>query len=359
MLQSQPSEQLRDLIRDLRARTFPLSHKTNTRTWTWTTPQTPEQYKSKTNTVEASANDSIHSDFDAVHATPKTAAPTSTSQGHEAIGDAYGIPTPLTATDVSADRLPKHSPVHPIPSLTSPINNANRPELRELLPPPLPGATKRHITSEPSPLAQSPKRQRILLAEPRNLPQAKSTVKPSRHFENQGPQLLPMSPGGPALGLSEDKPTSGEKTDVDRVSVRQSKGAGLRINTQAAESAAPLRPKNEPTRGEKLYADYVKNHEEFRRELENLNRELCAANKRADMAELRAAQAQEAANKGHQANFANFKRLKELEEVYKADVQSKERRNRFLERKFDEQERELRTLRMRCATLKEVVDEPK
>ena len=274
MLQSQPSEQLRDLP----ARTFPLSHETNTRTWIWTTPKTPEQYESKTYTVKASANDSIHSDFDAVHATPKTAAPTLTSQGHEAIGNACGIPTPLTATDFSADRLPKHSPVHPIPSLTSPINHANRPELRELLPPPLPGATKRHITSEPSPLAQSPKRQRILLREPRNLPQAKTTVKPSRHFENQGPQLLPMSPGSPALSLSENGPTSGEKMDVDRVSVRQSKGAGLRINTQAAESAAPLRLKNELTRGEKLYVDYVKNYEEFCREFENLNWELCAAN---------------------------------------------------------------------------------
>ena len=354
MLQSQPSEQLRDL----RAHTFPLSHEANARTWTWTTPETPDQYESRTDTIVASANDSIHSDFDAVHATPKTAAPTSTSQGHKAISNAYGIPTPLTATDLSAEGLPGQSPVHSMCSLTSHNNTANTPELEKLLPPPLPGAKKRQISSETSPLAQSPKRQRVLPPETTNLPQAKTAVGPSRHLEDQGPQLLPMSPEGRALSLSEHGSTSGAKMDVDRVNVRQSKGAELRINTRAAESAAPLRPKNEPTRGEQLYADYVKNHEAFRKGLDNLIQELCAANQRADVAELQAVQAQEAANKGYQANFANFKRLKELEESYKADVQSKERRNRMLERKFDEQERELRTLRIRCATLKETMDEP-
>ena len=360
MLKSQLSEQLRDP----RAHTVLVSHEPAA--GTWTTPKTPagyesktdtvvaeipEQYQNTTHTIVASANDSIHSDFDTVHATPTTAAPTSTSQGHEAIGNAYGIPTPLTATDFSADRLPGQSPVHPIRSLTSPKNHANRPEVRKLLPPPLPGAKKRQISSVPSPLAQSPKRQRILPPELSNLPQAKTAVGLSRNLENEIPQLLTMSPGRPALSLPEDRPTSGEKMNVDRVSVRQSKGAGLRINTEAAKSAAPLQPKNEPTRGEKLYADYVKTHKVFRRELENLIDELCTANERADAAGLRAVQAQEAANKGYQANYANFKRLKELEESYKADVQSKERRNRLLERKLDEQERELKALRIRCATI--------
>lgn len=109
----------------------------------------------------------------------------------------------------------------------------------------------------------------------------------SRHPREQGPQHLPASAESLALSLPANKTKSGEKKSGDDVGKCGAKVPGLRINTKAAEPAALATPREEPTPGERLYADYVESHNEFRRELDNLARERDAAKKRAETAELR------------------------------------------------------------------------
>lgn len=178
-------------------------------------------------------------------------------QGHDAIGNAYSLPTPLTARGFIAGRSPGKSPANPIHPLASPAKDANR-QLRPFLASPLSGAKKRWVPCESSPLAPGPKRQRMLPLELANSPQAKTATGLSRRSEKEGPQSLPLLTGDSTLSLSRNRPIFGEKMDVNNVGVRQSKGAGLRINTQVAELAAPLPPEIEPTHGEKLIADYVR-----------------------------------------------------------------------------------------------------
>ena len=168
----------------------------------------------------------------------------------------------------------------------------------------------------------------MLPSEPENLLQTKTAVIPSRQSEKQGPQISPASAEGSTLSLSKDGPLFGEKMNEHHVGARQSQEAGLKINTQVAESAAP------PTPGDKLYADYVNTHDEFRRELDNLARALTAANKRADTAELRI---QKAENKLYQANNVGFAKLKIQEEL--------------LRKESEKQHRECKSLRIRCDAL--------
>ena len=141
-----------------------------------------------------------------------------------------------------------------------------RPKLRPLPPLPLSGTKKRPILLETSPQAPSPKRQRFLPSEAANLPQAKIATGPSRRLGKLGPEIPRVVPEGSALNLSLNRPTFDEKMDGDHAGVRQSKGTELRINTQVAQSAAPLPPRTEIIGEEELYtvaADFVTNHEEF------------------------------------------------------------------------------------------------
>lgn len=109
-----------------------------------------------------------------------------------------------------------------------------------------------------------------------------------------------------------------ESMDGNHTGTRQSKGAGLRIDTKAAEPAAPPMPEKEPASAEKLFADYATTHKEFRKELDNLAQKLKNANKRADAAELRSRQAE---NKVYQANNAGFAQLKLQGDNYQKEIQ--------------------------------------
>lgn len=188
------------------------------------------------------------------------------------------------------------------------------------------------MPSIPSPLSQSSKRQRVLSrpvlpSQEVSLLHVKMEADPSPQSQNQRPQIPPASVEGSALSLSRHEPMSGEKIDGNHAGVRHSKGAGLRINTKVAELAAPLLLGNETTSGEKLYADYVKTHDEFRRELDNLAHELDAANKRADAAELRSKKAE---NMVYQANNASFAKLQTQVHRHMKEHETQQRENRSL-----------------------------
>lgn len=185
----------------------------------------------------------------------------------------------------------------------------------------------------------------MLPLEPANSPQAKTATGPSHRFEEEGPQSLSLLPGDSTLSLSRIRPIFGEKTDLNNVSVRQPKGAGLRINTQVAELAAPLPPKTGLTHGEKLIADYVRTHKVLRGELDKLTHELCAANERANMAELRARKAEYLE---YQANSAKSHKLKEL--------QTQGQKYKILEIKFEEQYRRSEVLETRCKAFSQIID---
>ena len=158
------------------------------------------------------------------------------------------------------------------------------------------------------------------------------------------------------MSLSENGPTSDEKIAVDRVGVRQSKAAGLRIDTQAAGLAAPLPLETEPTHVEKLYADFISTHKALREELDHLTHELRTANKRANEAELRARKAE---NMWYQANTANFRKLKELEDKHRVEIQSKARKYQTLEINLENQQRRNKALEMRCKDLNWTIEKVK
>ena len=209
----------------------------------------------------------------------------------------------------------------------------------------------------------------MLPSEPANLFQVKTVAGPSSESEKQGPQISPASAGGSPLSSSRNDPLSGEKMDmdsaqispasaggsplgssrngplsgekmaVDSVRARQSKAAGLKINTETAESAAQPPPGNESKPGEELYADFVKTHEEFRKELDNLARELNTANKRADTTELRA---QKAENKVYQANNVGFANWKKQEDDHRKENEKQQRANECLRIRCDALEDNIR-----------------
>lgn len=129
---------------------------------------------------------------------------------------------------------------------------------------------------------------------------------------------------------------SGEKMDGNHAGVRQSKGAGLRIDTKAAELAALPTSGNKPTSGEKLYTDYIKTHYEFRKEHDNLDQELRTANERADAAEVRIKQAE---NHAYQTNKVAFSQLKQRGELY--------------QKEFRKQQNLYTSLRIRCDALEQ------
>lgn len=331
MFQSQPSEQLGNQ----QAHTTPQHDSVNVRDWTWVAPETPAQHESNTGKIMASDHDNVHVDLDAVHKTPKTATPR-LSRGHNVINNAYSIPTPVTAKDFSADGSPGRSSGNSKPSLTSTALNTdprgNR-QLKPFLASPLSGVTKRQSSPDPSSPAQGPKRQRMLLSQSAHQPQLKTVAGQSHHFERQGLQLVPTSAERSAVGLSGNGATSGEMREENHVGMRQSRGAGLRINTQAAELAAPPPPRKEPTREEQLYADYVKTHDAFRTELNNLALDLDAAKMRAKMAEVRA---REAENMTYKAKNANFTQVQQLTQNHRADIQAQKRKLRIHCKAFEE-----------------------
>lgn len=92
--------------------------------------------------------------------------------------------------------------------------------------------------------------------------------------------------------------------DEHHVAMHHSKGAGIEASSKAAESAAPLPPRNEP-----MYEwyDYVKTHEDFRRELDNLLYRLDAANKRANTAELQSQNTDRLVNQAKEVGLAKLK----------------------------------------------------
>lgn len=377
MPQSPRSEQLRDL----QAHTLPLLNGKHVddieNIWVLTTPGLAQQHESEANTIGANGHNSIHSNFDAIHMAPKPAGPTRTSQARRTISNPYmppkpAVPTPisqgrhtisdaptmLTPGDLSARRPPLPSSDNAMTSLASLAGLTSRQS--QLQPIPLPslppsGARKRRMPSEPAPLSQSSKRQRVVSrpvspSEEANQLQVKTAAYSSRQSEIQGLQIPPASAAGSALSLFESGPMPGEKVDGNRAAERQSKGKGLRINTMAAESAAPTLPENETTSEEKLYADYVTTHEEFRKELDNLAHGLNAAKKRADAATLHI---QTAENIVYQANNAGFAKLKVQEDKYKKENEAHRRANRLLvirchtlERKIDEKNQEINELKL-------------
>ena len=377
-----------DHLRDSQAPTLPLGLEANIRARGWnTTDETPTQHESKANIVVVSVDDSMHGDFDAVHTTLKTTVPTPTTSRPVTAGNAYCFRTPLTANDFSAGRstgqpntfpsagpdttrsaycfpTPRTGedfsagrqigglPAFPAFSSTSPVNNVNLPTQRSLLPPPLSGAQKRQLMSEPSPLAQDPKRQRMLSSVPADLPQVKTIAGPLPHCETQ---LLPVTPADTIVSISGNKPTSNEKT-IDRVDLRKPKGPGLRINTQAARFTAPLPPRAEPTHIEKLYAEFIRTHKILREELDNLARELRAADQRAHEAELRARKAE---NMAYQANAANFQKLREVEAKHKVELQNNARKANMLETNLENQQRKNKSLEMRCMDLTWTIEKAK
>ena len=172
-----------------------------------------------------------------------------------------------------------------------------------------------------------------------NLPQAKIATGPSRYLEKLGPEFPRVVPEGSALNLSLSRPTFGEEMGGHHAGVRQSKGTELRINTQVAESAASLPSRTEILREEELYTvavDFVTNHEEFCKQLDNLTHELSAAKKRASEAE------KQAKKMGVQANFAGFVKACERADKYKAKNQTLKRKSKLLERRFEASENSIR-----------------
>ena len=158
------------------------------------------------------------------------------------------------------------------------------------------------------------------------------------------------------MSLSGNGSTSNGKKAVDRVGLRQSKGPGLRINTQAARLAAPLPLEAEPTHAEKLYADFIITHKALRTELDQLTRELRTANEQAKEAELRARKAE---NMVYQVNSANFQKLKGLEDKYRVEIQNSVRKYQMLVVSLESQQRKNKTLEMRCMDLSWTIEKLK
>lgn len=300
---------------------------------------TAGQLDIKANTTGADGHGSIHGDFDTMHIVPETALPTRATPLRHTINNAQSFPTPVTPGEFAAGRLSVPSPGDAMLSLTSPAGDTKQ----RFCPPPKPfpssppsSAKKRQISSEPSPLSESSKRQRMLPAEMANLRHAKTAAGPSRQSEKQGPQVSPASAEEATLILSRMGWTSGESMDKDSVRVHQStgqsRGAGLIINTKLAASAVRPPVKIEPTSGEKLVSDYIKTHKEFRKELDNLSHELEVANKRAERTEL---QVQEAQDMVYRANNDAFAKLKTQEDIHKKEKQRQQLEYKSLRTRYD------------------------
>ena len=148
----------------------------------------------------------------------------------------------------------------------------------------------------------------------------------------------------------------GENMDRNHAGVRQSRGAGLRIDTKAAKTGAPPKPENELTSGEKLVADYFRTHKDFRRELDNLVEKLDAANKRADAAELRTQQAE---NEVYRANNVGFAKLKFEADNHHKELQRQQSLHANVQRRCDELEQSIRWKNRWIEELKQEVEQEK
>ena len=277
--------------------TPPLGHEAHSRAWVW--PETPIQHESRADTAVQSSYDSIQGDFDAAHTTPKIVTPIEKDPVYD--GNAYGIPTPVTATECRDDTSLSQSIENPIQPLTSQASNTNGQVYQELIPSPvspLSGAKKRPVPSDSSRLERHPKYQRILPAQPQTLPRKRSAAEPNA----------------------------------------QSKGVGLGINTQVAELAAPLPHTSETRRGGELYTDFIQIQEVLRKELNNLIHEIHATNKRANAAELRA---QKAENEVYRANNDHALKAIRMADEHKSDKNILERQHRSLENRCNDLERSL------------------
>lgn len=124
-----------------------------------------------------------------------------------------------------------------------------------------------------------------------------------------------------------------ESMDKNHAGARQSKGTGLRIDTKAAESAAPPMPEKESTPAEKLFADYAKTHGDFRIELDNLAQKLKAANKRATAAELKSDK--DAKNEIYRNNDEHFAMFKLQGDNYEKELQRHQTWSRSLKVRCD------------------------
>ena len=286
------------------------------------TPTIVGQQKTGANTTDAKGHEYSPSDFNAMQIPPKTAVPTQASLERHTTSNAYSIPTPVTPGDFGAGRSSVPSPGNLMTPLTSIAGYTNRYRYLQPSSPPS-GAKKRQMPSGPPPFPQSSKRPRI--SSRSALPsievdalQSKAAAGPIRQSVEQGPQISPALAKGSALILSTNGRMPRESMDGNHTGTRQSKGAGLRIDTKAAEPAAPPMPEKEPASAEKLFADYATTHKEFRKELDNLAQKLKNANKRADAAELRSRQAE---NKVYQANNAGFAQLKLQGDNYQKEIQ--------------------------------------
>ena len=320
--QRPPTKQPRDLQEHTSALRHGKHYDNIKRTWDSATPTIAGQQKSGANTTDAKGHEFLPIDFNAIQIPSKTAAPTQASLGRPTTSNAYSIPTPVTPGDFGVGRSSVPSPGNVMTPLTSTAGYTNR--YRYLQPSSLPsGAKKRQMSSGPPPFLPSSKRPRI--SSRSALPsievdslQFNEAAGPIRQSVEQGSQISPALAQGSAPILAKNGPMPAESMDGNRTGARQSKGAGLRIDTKAAESAAPPLPEKEPASTEKLFADYAKTHEEFRNELDNLAQKLKNANKRADAAELRSRQAE---NKVYQANNAGFAQLKIQGDNYQKDIQ--------------------------------------
>ena len=322
MPQSPPTKQ----PRDPQVYTSPLrlgNHDDNVKkAWVSATPTIAVQHESGANTIESNDHEYIPGGFNAMPIPPKTATPMQASPDRRTTSNAYSIPTPVTPGDFGAGRSCGPSPGNVMTPLTSTAGYTNRYRYLQPHSPPS-GAKKRQMPSGPPPLLPSSKRPRI--SSRSALPsievdslQVNAAAGPIRQSVEQGPQTSPALAEGSALILSRNGLRLGESMDGNHTGMRQSKGAGLKIDTKAAESAAPRMPTKESTSAEILFADYAKTHTEFRNEIDNLAQKLRNANKRADAAELRS---REAENKVYQANNAGFNKLKLQGDNYQKEIQ--------------------------------------
>lgn len=334
------------------------------RAWVLAKPAIAEQDEIGANTIEANRHECILSDSSAMQTPPKTAVIKQASLERRNTSNACSMPTPVTPGDFGASR-----PFVPSPSIertpltsTAGYNSTYRHKQPSSIPswPPA-GVKKRQLPSAPPTLSQSSKRPRIA---PRpalpsievDLLQTKPAAGQIRQSVEQGFQILPASAGGSALILSKNAPMSGESMDGHHVGVRQSKGAGLRIDTKAAETGAPPMSKTEPTSDEKLVAEFFQTHQDFRRELDNLAEKLHSANKRADAAELRAQQAE---NEVYRANNAGFAKLKLSSDNHQKELQKEKSLHHSLQVRCNEMEQSIRWKNRWIEELKQELEQVK
>ena len=258
------------------------------------------------------------------------------SQESDLASNDHNLPTPLTASELSADRSLGPSPCDQNHSQIVPANIAERQAPRLLLPSQPLDDKKRQMPSTPLLLAPSPKRQRMLRSKASTLPQDNASTEARCPSKKKEPQLsIPLTDVSVA-SLPQNGLTSSEKmTDHNNIGLHQFEAAAdLTINnTHVAKSPAaavvsPRRKKKPTTRGKsRRHTDcIVTTHDDdsllLRNELLKLNLQLSAAIQRA-RDQLSAHEAQTEAYWTHFSRFES-ERSRELELMM--DVQRRRRR---------------------------------